>query len=92
MRRCHGRQSARQGDVLGARLTMQSALSHQRLAEQLVRLAPTAERNRALSAYAESTQLVGRLCFNTGEQRAAQYYYDEARSAAHDAQNVERRP
>ena len=43
----------------------------------------------AVSAYAELTQLVGWLCFNMGAYHSAQHYYDDARSAAHDAQNVE---
>jgi tetratricopeptide (TPR) repeat protein len=41
------------------------------------------------SAYAELTQLVGWLLFNLGNYRAARHYYDEARTAAHDAHNVE---
>ncbi|MGH3567026.1 MAG: hypothetical protein ACRDRH_13530 [Pseudonocardia sp.] len=42
-----------------------------------------------MSAYADLTQLVGWLCFNMGDYHSAQHYYDDARSAAHDAQNVE---
>lgn len=42
-----------------------------------------------MSAYAELTQLVGWLSFNMGDCPSAQHYYDDARSAAHDVQNVE---
>jgi tetratricopeptide (TPR) repeat protein len=79
----------RQGDVLGARLTLQSALGHRQLARNLVTAAPPTFKTRALSAYAELTQFVGWLCFNAGDYRGAQHYYDDARTVAHDAQNVE---
>jgi len=79
----------RQGDVLGARLTLQSALGHRQLARNLAMAAPANSRSRALSVYAELTQLVGWLCFNAGDYRSAQHYYDDARTIAHDAQNVE---
>ncbi len=79
----------RQGDVLGARLTLQSALGHRQLARNLATAAPETSRSRALSTYAELTQLVGWLCFNAGDYPGAQHYYDDARTTAHDAQNVE---
>lgn len=79
----------RQGDVLGAQLTLQGALAHRQLARNLAVAAPKAFRSRALSTYAELTQLVGWLCFNAGDYSSAQHYYDDARSVAHDAQNVE---
>lgn len=79
----------RQGDVLGARLTLQAALAHRQVARHLAASAPASQKPRALSVYAELTQLVGWLCFNAGEYRSAQYYYDEARASAHEAQNVE---
>jgi hypothetical protein len=79
----------RQGDVLGARLTMQSVLGHRVMAERLARLAPASSRDRALSAFAELTQLLGWLCFNAGDHRNAAHFYDQARTAAHEAENVE---
>jgi tetratricopeptide (TPR) repeat protein len=51
--------------------------------------APDEFQQRAVSAYAELTQLVGWLCFNMGDYHGARHYYDDARNAAHDAQNVE---
>jgi tetratricopeptide (TPR) repeat protein len=68
---------------------LHSAVGHRHLAERLAETAPTAFRQRATSAYAELTQLIGWLGFNLGDYRAAQRCYDEARSAAHDAENVE---
>ncbi|MGH3804955.1 MAG: hypothetical protein ACRDTD_33385 [Pseudonocardiaceae bacterium] len=59
------------------------------MVQRLAHAAPEAFAQRAVSAYAELTQFVGWLCFNMGDYRSAQHYYDDARSAAHDAQNVE---
>lgn len=78
-----------QSDVLGPQLTLHSAIGHRQLAEQLVKAAPAAFQPRAISAYAELTQFLGWLCFNMEDYQGAQYYYDDARSAAHEAQNVE---
>jgi uncharacterized protein HemY len=78
-----------QGDVLGPQLTLQSTIGHRQLVQRLAQAAPAEFQQRAVSAYAELTQLVGWLCFNMGDYQSAQHYYDDARSAAHDAQNVE---
>jgi tetratricopeptide (TPR) repeat protein len=78
-----------QGDVLGPQLALQSAIGHRQMVQRLAQAAPEKFQQRAVSGYAELTQLVGWLCFNMGDYRSAQHYYDDARSAAHDAQNVE---
>ncbi|MGI9001069.1 MAG: hypothetical protein ACR2GH_05325 [Pseudonocardia sp.] len=79
----------RQGDVLGPQLTLHSVIGHRQLARRLARAAPAELQPRAVSAYAELTQLLGWLCFNMGDYRSAAHYYDDARTAAHEAQNVE---
>ncbi|MCA1706211.1 MAG: hypothetical protein LC808_24270 [Actinobacteria bacterium] len=78
-----------QGDVLGPQLTLHSAIGHRQLVQQLADAAPAKLKQCAVSAYAELTQLLGWLCFNMGDYPSAQHYYDDARSAAHDAENVE---
>lgn len=78
-----------QGDVLGPQLTLQSAIGHRQLVQQLAQAAPDRFKQRAVSAYAELTQLLGWLCFNMADYPSAQHYYDDARAAAHDAENVE---
>lgn len=78
-----------QGDVLGPQLTLQSAIGHRQLVQRLAQAAPDKFQRRAISAYAELTQLVGWLCFNMGDYHSAQHYYDDARSAAHEVHNVE---
>jgi tetratricopeptide (TPR) repeat protein len=79
----------RQDNVLGPQLTLQSTIGHRQVAQHLAQAAPSAFQQRAISAYAELTQLMGWLCFNMGDYQSAQRYYDDARSAAHDAENVE---
>lgn len=91
LRYCESMMSSlrRQGDTLGPQLTLPSAQGHRDVAYRLAKTAPPKFQQRALSAYAELAQLVGWLCFNMGNYHHAQRYYDDARSAAHDAQNVE---
>ena len=72
----------RQGDTLGPQLTLPSVQGHRDVAYGLAKTAPPLYKERALSAYAELTQLVGWLCFNMGNYTHAQQYYDDARSAA----------
>jgi hypothetical protein len=80
----------KQGDVLGASSTLPSALAYRRIAEQQAKVAPNgAQRDRAVAAYAELTQLTGWLCFNMGDYGSAQRFYDDARAAAHEARAVE---
>ncbi len=79
----------KQDNVLGPQLTLPSAIGHRQIAQRLAKAAPESFQQRAISTYAELTQLVGWLCFNMGDYQGAQHYYEDARSAAHDAQNVE---
>lgn len=79
----------RQGDVLGPQIALQTALAQRQVIADLVVSAPEAFRPRALTVYAELSQMVGWQLYNLGDYRAAQYYYDDARTAAHDAENTE---
>ncbi|MGH3901522.1 MAG: hypothetical protein ACRDTA_25370 [Pseudonocardiaceae bacterium] len=78
-----------QDNALGPQLTLHSAIGHRQMVQRLTQAAPETFQQRAVSAYAELTQFVGWLCFNLGDYRSAQHYYDDARNAAHNAQNVE---
>ncbi|MGH3941490.1 MAG: hypothetical protein ACRDTG_23250 [Pseudonocardiaceae bacterium] len=91
LRYCEGMVDSlrRQDNVLGPQFTLYSTMGHRQLAEQLAKAAPEAFKQRAISIYASLTQLMGWLSFNLGNYHGAQYYYEEARSAAHDAQNTE---
>ncbi|REF00587.1 hypothetical protein DFJ69_6138 [Thermomonospora umbrina] len=82
--------SRRQGDVLGPHAALQVVMAQRRMFQGILQAKPSGELlRRSQSVYAELTQLVGWLLFNIGDYQAAQHYYDEARTAAHDAQNVE---
>ncbi|MGH3711807.1 MAG: hypothetical protein ACRDRQ_27780 [Pseudonocardiaceae bacterium] len=80
---------ARQDNVLGPRFILHSALGHRNIAQGLAKSAPAEFQQAAISVYADLTSFVGWLCFNMGDYPSTQYYYDEARSAAHDAGNVD---
>jgi hypothetical protein len=84
LRRCR-----HQGDVLGPEIALQTAMAQRQIIGRILKDAPGSVRPQALSIYAEITQLIGWLMFNLGDYRAAQYYYDDARTAAHDAENVD---
>lgn len=79
----------RQGDVLGPHITLQTVLAQRQVIGEFGRAAPAHLRPRVLSAYAELSQIVGWQLFNLRNYRAAQYYYDDARTDAHEAENVE---
>jgi len=79
----------RQDNVLGPQFTLYSAAGHQELAQRLAKAAPEFFKQRAISVHASLTQFMGWLCFNLDNYHGAQYYYGQARSAAHDAENVE---
>jgi hypothetical protein len=91
LRYCEGmvNKLRQQDNVLGPQLTLHSTMGHRQLAQQLAKATPAAFQQRAISIYAQLTQLMGWLCFNMDGYHGAWRYYDEARSAAHDAQNVE---
>lgn len=79
----------KQGDVLGAHVALQSALAQRKFIAGFLAEAPGTLKPRLLSVYAELSQTIGWQLFDLGDYRAAQYYYDDARTAAHDAENVE---
>jgi hypothetical protein len=91
LRYCEGMVTnlCRQIDVLGPRLSLQSVLGHRQIASQLAKIAPAEFQQRAISVYAEFSRLMGWLCFNMSDLDSGAHYYEDARSAAHDAQNVE---
>ncbi|MGH3914784.1 MAG: hypothetical protein ACRDTC_15455 [Pseudonocardiaceae bacterium] len=79
----------RQDNVLGPRFILHSALGHRNIAHGLAKSAPAEFQQAAISVYANLTSFVGWLCSNMEDHPSAQHYYDEARSAAHDAGNID---
>ncbi|MCA1604843.1 MAG: hypothetical protein LC775_05075, partial [Acidobacteria bacterium] len=79
----------RQSNALGPQLALQSALGHREVAHRLAKAAPPEFQKKSLSVYAELTRLIGWMRFNLGDYRGAQHYYEDARGAAHEAQDFE---
>jgi tetratricopeptide (TPR) repeat protein len=79
----------RQGNALGPQSTLPVVLAQRQVMVRLVAAAPDRLRARALAVHAELSQIAGQQLFNLGDERAAQHYFDEARMAADDAQQVE---
>jgi hypothetical protein len=79
----------RQEDLLGPRTVLPAILAQRHLVGGLVAAAPDELKPRALSVYAQLSLMVGWSLFNLGDYQNASYYYDDARTAAHDAQNVD---
>lgn len=79
----------RQGDVLGPEIALQTALAQRQVTAALLPETPGLLRRRAMSLYAELTQLAGWSLFNLGRYQDAQRYYDEARVLAHEAENAD---
>ncbi|MGW0707107.1 helix-turn-helix domain-containing protein [Streptomyces sp. NPDC002643] len=79
----------RQGDVLGPQIALQTVLAQRQVVAGFLPGAREALRPRVLTVYAELSQMAGWQLYNLGDYRAAQYYYDDARTAAHDAENTE---
>jgi transcriptional regulator with XRE-family HTH domain len=77
----------RLGGTVGPRITLQPAMALRSAMAALARSAPGIVTSQALTAYGDLTQLIGWLMFNLGDYKAAWYYYDDARSAAHRAGN-----
>jgi tetratricopeptide (TPR) repeat protein len=78
-----------QGDLLGPQVVLPAALAQRKIIGEFATHAPSQLRPQVLSLYAELSQLVGWELFDIGDYRAAQSYFDDARTTAHDAENVE---
>jgi hypothetical protein len=78
-----------QKNLLGAQLTLQSAMAHRDMMRRIAKVAPIGYESRVLTVYAQLTDLVGYLCCDMCDYGAAQYYFNDARSVAHDAKNIE---
>ena len=77
----------RLGGAVGPRITLQPAMALRSAMAALARNMPEIVTGQALTTYGDLTQLIGWLMFNLGDQKAARYYYDDARSAAYRAGN-----
>ncbi|MGH3939341.1 MAG: hypothetical protein ACRDTG_12035 [Pseudonocardiaceae bacterium] len=85
LRRCE-----RQDHALGPHAALDTVLAQRQLARSLLSHCPAALRPRLLSALSESSRQAGWLSFDLNQFDDAGYYYEDARSLAHEAQNAER--
>ena len=76
----------RQEDVLGPQVVLETVLAQRHLFVPLLPDAATdVIRSRMLSLLADVTRFTGWVLFNLNDFTGAGYYYSEARSAAHEA-------
>ncbi|HEU5158983.1 MAG TPA: helix-turn-helix transcriptional regulator [Streptosporangiaceae bacterium] len=76
-----------QDDVLGAQATLDTVLAQRGLVQAMLTECPDRLRPRLLSVYGDLSRQTGWLSFDLKDFDGAWYYYEEARTAAHEAQN-----
>ncbi len=78
-----------QSDILGPQAVLSAVLAQREVIGDFAAHASSELRPRVLSLYAELSQLLGWELYDIGDYRGAMHYYDDARVAAHDAENTE---
>lgn len=78
-----------QDDVFGPRVVLHTVLTQRSLARHLLTESPAELRPRLLAVYSSMSSSVGDYCFDLNDLDSARYYYDQARTAAHEARNTE---
>jgi transcriptional regulator with XRE-family HTH domain len=76
-----------QDDVLGAQATLDTVLAQRGLVQAMLLECPDRLRPRMLSVYSDLSRQTGYLAFDLKDLDGAWYYYEQARTAAHEAQN-----
>jgi hypothetical protein len=79
----------RLGGTVGPQITLPPAMALRSAMAAMAKNAPETVTPPGLAVYGDLTQLVGWLMFNLGDSGAARYYYDDARSAAYQADNAD---
>ena len=79
----------RQGNALGPQATLPVVLAQRQELARLVAAAPDHLRLRVLAVHAELSQIAGWQFYNLGDYRAAQHYYEQAYTAAHEGHDLE---
>lgn len=74
-----------QEDQLGPQVVLETAMAQRHLVQTLLPDADSALRPRMLSLLANISRFTGWVLFNLNDFNAASFYYGEARSAAHEA-------
>lgn len=79
----------RQDETLGPQGVLDTVLAQRNLARVLAPECPAALRPRLLSVLSEASRQAGWLSFDLNDLTSAEYYYEDARSLAHEAENIE---
>jgi hypothetical protein len=79
----------RQDDALGPQAVLDTVLAQRNLARVLLLECPASLRPRMLSVLSNASRHAGWLSFDLNDFESAQYYYQDARALAHEAENVE---
>ena len=79
----------RQDDTLGPTAAMETTLAQRNLVRSLLPAASGEIRDRLLSLYANVLRFAGWLSFDLNDYDSASTYFEQARTAAHEAQNTE---
>jgi hypothetical protein len=79
----------RQDDTLGPQSALDTVLAQRNLAFGMLDGCPARVRPRLLAAYANLSRFAGWLSFDLNDHDSAWYYYEQARTAAHEAQDTE---
>ena len=75
----------RQDDALGPQAALDTILAQRALVQTMLMECPSRLRPRLLSVYSDLTSLTGWLSFDLNDFDSAWYYYEQARTAAHEA-------
>jgi hypothetical protein len=77
----------RQDDLLGPQAALHTVLSQRNIIRWVLKDCPASLRPRVLSVLSSASRIAGWLSFDLGDYQGAWFYYEQARSAAHEACN-----
>lgn len=78
----------RQDDSLGPQAALDTVLAQRNLAHAMLAECPSGLRPRLLSVFANLSRYAGWLAFDLKDFDGASYYYEQARTAAHEAHDT----
>ena len=79
----------RQDDALGPQAALDTVLAQRNLVRVMLTECPAVHRTRLLSLFSNLSRFVGWLSFDLGDFDSGSYFYEQARTSAHEAENTE---
>ncbi|MGI9003313.1 MAG: hypothetical protein ACR2GH_16925 [Pseudonocardia sp.] len=83
------RHCMRQDDAIGPQAVLDTVLAQRNVVRTMLPECPSALRPRLLSLFSDLSRCAGRCSFDLTDFDSAWYFYEQARSAAHEAENTE---